>query len=125
MHAHPRRARATPTTSASSGVASSGTRRVDRVWDAVRAQPRPHQRGVVVARHEDDLALGAHARADRAQHRPRERGRVAAAPGQQLDDVAEQHEPVDVVERGEQRRERAAGGAGRRARAARRGAGRR
>ncbi len=79
---------------------------VDRGRNAVRAHPRPHQRCVVVAWHDHDLALGAHPRADRAQHRPRERGRAATAPGQQLDHIAEQDEPVDVVERIEQHLQR-------------------
>ena len=45
-------------------------------------------------------------RAERAQHRLGDVHRLARAPLQQLHDVAEQHQPLDAVERGEQRLER-------------------
>ena len=45
-------------------------------------------------------------RAERAQHRLGDLHRLARAPLQQLDDVAEQHQALDAVQRGEQRLER-------------------
>ena len=79
---------------------------VDAERRAVRAQPRAHELGVVVAGHDDHLALAAQPRAERAQHRLGDLHRLARAPLRQLDDVAEQHQALDAVERGQQRVER-------------------
>ena len=61
---------------------------------------------VVVARHDDHLGRAAEPRAERPQHRLGDVHRLARAPLEQLDDVAQQHEALDAVQRGEQRLER-------------------
>ena len=73
----------------------------------MRANPGAYQRRVVVAGDEHDLAVGAEAHADRAQDRVRRSAaRAGGATLHQLDDVAEQHEAVDVVERASSRSQR-------------------
>ena len=86
------------------GVA--GDLRVDGERTGALAQPRADELGVVVAGHEDRLAPGAEARADRPQHGLGDLHRAARAALEQLDDVAEEHEPVDAVERAQERVER-------------------
>jgi hypothetical protein len=56
----------------------------------------------VVAGHEDDLAVGAERLADGLQHRPCRLERVVHRAVAQLEQVAEDDEPVDPVEGGEQ-----------------------
>ena len=56
----------------------------------------------MVAGHEDDLAVGAERLADGLQHRPRGLERVVHRAVAQLEQVAEDDEPVDAVEGGEQ-----------------------
>ena len=60
----------------------------------------------MVARHEDDLAVGPQARSDRAQHRLGDGPHVARTDLEQLDDVPEEHQPVDAVQRVQERRQR-------------------
>jgi hypothetical protein len=81
-------------------------RGVDGGRDAVRAQPRAHERGVVVAGNDDDLPVLSEARADRLQNGPRPLERAAPARGRKLDRVAEEHEPVDVLQGRQQSRQR-------------------
>ena len=64
-------------------------------------------------------------RPERAQHRLGDVHRLARAALQQLHDVAEQHQPLDAVERGEQRLERLGAAQDVAARDGSRGAGRR
>ncbi len=60
----------------------------------------------MVARHEDDLAAGSQPRPDRPQHRRRDGPHLAGADLEQLDDVAQEHEPVDAVQRVQERGQR-------------------
>ena len=57
----------------------------------------------MVAGHQDDLAVGPQGLAHGLQHGPRRLERLVHRPVAQLEDVAEDDEPVDAVERGEQR----------------------
>jgi hypothetical protein len=68
---------------------------VDGGGHAVRAQPRPHELRVVVAGHEHDLAVAG----ERPQHRLGGLHRLDRPSLGQLDDVAEQDEPVGAVQR--------------------------
>ena len=83
-----------------------GDRGVEAERPVARPHPRAHEPGVVVARDDEDLGLAPEPRAERAQHRLGDVHRLARAPLQQLDDVAEQHQALDAVQRGEQRLER-------------------
>ena len=56
----------------------------------------------MVARHQDDLAVGAQGFADGLQHGPRGLERLVHRAVAQLEQVAEDDEPVDAVEGGEQ-----------------------
>jgi hypothetical protein len=60
----------------------------------------------VVARHEDRFPSATEPRADRPQDGLGGRHRLHRSPFQKFDDVAEQHQPLDAVERVEQRLER-------------------
>jgi len=60
----------------------------------------------VVARHEDHLAPGAQARADRPEHRLGRLHRPPRPALEQLDDVPQQNQAVDAVERTDQGFER-------------------
>ena len=60
----------------------------------------------MVSGDDDDLAVRSHRLADRPQHRFGDRHRLLRAPLHQLDDVAEEDQPVDALERGEQALER-------------------
>ena len=53
---------------------------------------------IVVAGHEDELAIGPEPRPDRTQDRRGENHHRSRPALQQLDDIAEQHEPIHVVE---------------------------
>ena len=74
----------------------------------MRPQPGRDQLAVVVARHHDHLGAPLDPGADRAQHRLGDLHRLRGAVLEQLDHVAEQHQPVDALERGEQRLQRLA-----------------
>ena len=56
----------------------------------------------MVAGHEDDLAVGAERLADGLQHGPRGFERLVHRAVAQLEDVAEDDEPVDAVEGAEE-----------------------
>ena len=71
-------------------------------------EPAADELAVVVARHDDHLAIGPERAPERSQHRLGDGHRRARAALEELDRVAEEHEPVDAVERVEQRRQRAA-----------------
>ena len=81
-------------------------RGVDAERPVARPQPRAHEPGVVVARHDDDLRRAPEPGAERAQDRLGDVHGLARAPLQQLHDVAQQHQPLDAVQRGEQRLQR-------------------
>ena len=69
----------------------------------MRPQPGRDQLVVVVARHHDHLGAARHPGADRAQRRLGDLHRLRGAVLEQLDHVAEQHQPVGALERAEQR----------------------
>ena len=81
-------------------------RGVEAERPVARPHPRAHEAGVVVARHDDDLRRAPEPGAERAQHRLGDVHGLARAPLQQLHDVAQQHQPLDAVQRGEQRLQR-------------------
>ena len=86
---------------ASSGIAVS----TPSVTPCARTHGRTSPR-VVVARHDDDLGRAAEPRPERAQDRLGDLHGLARAPLEQLDDVAQQHEALDAVQRVEQGLER-------------------
>jgi hypothetical protein len=59
----------------------------------------------MVARHEDDLASGPEPVSERPQHRLGDLHRVLVMPFGQLDDVTQQDQPVDCLERVKQSRQ--------------------
>jgi hypothetical protein len=73
----------------------------ERKWGGLLAatrQPRLDERVIVVAGEHDDFAPGERA-AEVLEEWARGGERVAARPVAQLEDVAEQHEPIDVAQR--------------------------
>ena len=64
-----------------------------------RAKPRADQRVVVVPRDDDHLGARGQRRAERAQHRLGGGERLVGAALEQLERVAEQHQPVDAGDR--------------------------
>jgi len=60
----------------------------------------------MVARHEDHLSSLTEARSDRPQYRLGHLHRLLRAALQQLDHIPQQHQPLDTLERAEERLER-------------------
>jgi hypothetical protein len=86
---------------------AGGDPRVDGEAPAGVRQPRPHERGIVVARHHDHLPPAPELCADRPQNRLGDLRHPLRVTLEQLDDVAEQDQPVDALERLEEGGERA------------------
>ena len=92
-------------TRASARLAPSVDRRRDRQPVALGPRPGSDQGRVVISGHHHHLATG-HPLSDRAQDRLRLGQRAAGVTRDQLDQVAQQDEAVDAVQRLEQPRQR-------------------